>query len=83
MAERDEVLRLRDRMHVVENKLTAQALDHEMLKEIHARLIDVEKKLDKRDGAIGVFGAIWRSPLLGWIGATALAVWAMLTGKTG
>lgn len=63
MADRDdhaqeEILRLRARMHKAENRLTAQAMDHEMIRDHEARLKSLESFQNRLLGVMVLIGAL-------------------------
>lgn len=57
--------------------LPARVDDHE------ARIGALETDKDRRDGAMGFGGWLIKSPLVGWLATAAIALWAVLKGKTG
>lgn len=67
----DEILRLRSRMHKAENRLTAQALDHEMLRDHEARLKALETFQNRLLGVLVVCGVLMppaTALLVRWMG---------------
>jgi hypothetical protein len=61
MADRDddrEIIRLRDRMHKAENRLTAQALDHETVMDHEKRIKALESFTNKVLGVMIVGGVM-------------------------
>lgn len=61
MADRDdatEILRLRDRMHRAENRLTAQALDHETVVDHEKRIKDLESFTNRVLGVMIVLSVL-------------------------
>lgn len=62
----DEILRLRTRMHKAESLLTAQAIDHEMLRDHEARLKALETFQNKLLGVM-ILGGLMVPPVTAWL----------------
>lgn len=45
------------------------------------RVMQLEAKDSRRDGATGVIQALLKSPTLGWLVGAAISAWAILTGR--
>ena len=48
--------------------------------EIKSRLTTLERDKDRRDGAVGLGGALLRSPVVAWIFAAAVVAWEWVKG---
>ena len=81
---------LRELIHSVNNlaqkqdamaeKVISHAILPEKIADHEERISSLETDRDKREGAVGAFGWIMRSPIIGWIVGAAVAAWAMLGG---
>lgn len=49
---------------------------------LEAEVETLKSRAAKQDGAGNALGAIAKSPVVGWLGAILVALWAVLSGKT-
>lgn len=61
----------------VNSNIPAQIADHDR------RICALETDKNKRDGAMGLGGWLFRSPIIGWLATAFVAAWALLKGKVG
>lgn len=61
---------------IASGSLPATVRDHE------ERIGALEADKNRRDGAMGFGGWLLRSPIVGWLATIAIALWAIMKGKT-